>query len=80
MSINSLVGGATLGVERGLCGIRRSASEIARSVQGVHPSARARDLDRSLVEMKRHAAQAGAATKALRAHDDVLGTLLDVRA
>jgi hypothetical protein len=78
--MNTLVGAATLGIERGLQGIRRSAVEVARSVQGVRAGVPSRDVTHSLVEMKQHDLQARASAKALQAYQDTLGTLLDVHA
>ncbi len=79
MAINSITGSATLGIQRGMQGLRRVASEIASSQQTSQPS-KPTDLSRAMVEMKLHANQAKASVKTLKAADELLGTLLDERA
>jgi hypothetical protein len=60
--------------------MRRNAVDIARNVDGIDAIHPATDYARSLVEMKQHETQARASTRALRAYNDTLGTLLDVHA
>jgi flagellar hook protein FlgE len=79
MAINSITGSATLGIQRGMQGLRRVASEIASSQQTTQQS-KPTDLSRAMVEMKVHAHQAKASAKTLKAADELLGTLLDERA
>jgi hypothetical protein len=76
MAINPVTGSAVVGIQRGLQGVRRAASDIARNTD---PSA-AGDYARSLVEMKQHAVQTRASTRALKAYNENLGTLLDIHA
>lgn len=77
--VNSISGNAALGIQRGLTGIRKVASEIAGVPQNRAVS-QPSDLTRSLVELKQHAHQTKASIKALKTADQVLGTLLDIRA
>jgi flagellar hook protein FlgE len=78
MAINSITGPSLLGIQKGLQGIRRVASEIAGATQS--PETRPTDLSRAMVEIKQHANQAKASAKALKTADDMLGTLFDERA
>jgi hypothetical protein len=78
MAINSIMGSATLGIQRGMQGMRRVASEIASTQQT--QQSKPTDLSRAMVEMKVHANQTKASVKALKVADDLLGTLIDERA
>ncbi|MET0049889.1 MAG: hypothetical protein ABW095_02280 [Candidatus Thiodiazotropha sp.] len=78
MGINSITGPALQGIQKGLQGMRRVASEIA-SAQQVQQS-NPKDLSRSMVEMKQQANLVKAQVKTLKTADDVLGTLFDERA
>ncbi len=77
MDINSLTGPALQGIQKGLQGMRRVASEIAsaQQVQQTNP----KDLSRSMVEMQQQANLVKAQVKTLRTADEVLGTLIDER-
>jgi len=77
MAINSIMGPAVQGIQKGFQGLRRVASEIATSQQS--PEAKPTDLSRAMVEMKQHANQAKASAKVLKAADELLGTLIDER-
>lgn len=77
MAINSIMGPSVLGIQRGLQGMRRVASEIAGATQS--PQTKPTDLSRAMVEMKQHANQTKASVKALQTADDMLGTLFDER-
>jgi len=77
MAINSIMGPAVQGIQKGLQGLRRVASEIASSQQ--MSEAKPTDLSRAMVEMKLHANQAKASAKVLKAADELLGTLIDER-
>ncbi len=76
MTIGPIVTTAYQGLQRGLQGMRRNAEGIARTT-ATEPSG---DFSREIVEMKQHATQAKASTKALKAYNETLGTLLDIRA
>jgi hypothetical protein len=77
MAINSIMGSAMQGIEKGFQGMRRVASEIASTQQTTQ--SKPTDLSRAMVEMKQHANQTKASTKVLKAADDMLGTLIDER-
>ena len=76
MAISSISGSAVQGIQRSVQGLRRAAVQVA---QGVDP-AKPVDYSRSLVEMKQHAVQVKASTRALKAYNETLGTLLDIKA
>lgn len=76
MAINSISGSPTYGIQRGMQGIRRAAVEIT---QGIKPDGNT-NYARSMVEMQQHALQAKASTRALKAYNETLGTLLDIEA
>ncbi|RDH88100.1 MAG: hydrolase [endosymbiont of Seepiophila jonesi] len=73
MAINSIVGPALQGIQRGFQGMRRVASEIASVSQTEKQNPT--DLSRATVEMNQQAHQA----KVLKAADDSIGTLFDER-
>jgi hypothetical protein len=77
MAINSIMGPAVQGIQKGFQGLRRVASEIATSQQS--PETKPTDLSRAMVEMKQHANQAKASARVLKAADELLGTLIDER-
>jgi hypothetical protein len=76
--IDKLTGPALRGVQRGLDGIRHAANDIA--TQPVKSDRQPTDLARSLVALKQHEHQVEAGVKALKAADQAIGTLLDVKA
>ncbi len=76
MAIAPIPNTALQGLQRGIQGVRRSASEIAR----VEPTGSNGDFSREIVEMKQHANQARASSRAVKAYNETLGTLLDIRA
>jgi hypothetical protein len=78
MAINSITGPALQGIHNGLQGMRRVASEIASAPQATQSNPT--DLSRAMVEMKQHANQTKSSVKVLQAADNLLGTLLDVKA
>lgn len=80
MAINSISGSALNGMQRGMQGIRRSAADIAQPITKTASAKDTLDFARSVVEMKQHEIQTKASARALQAHNDALGTLLDVEA
>ena len=80
MIIKSISGSALQGIQRGLQGMRRNAGEIASARQMRGSTADTVDLTRALVEMKQISYQTTASVKALRTADQMIGTLLDVKA
>ncbi|QYZ66626.1 MAG: hydrolase [Gammaproteobacteria bacterium (ex Lamellibrachia satsuma)] len=77
MAINSIVGPALQGIQRGFQGMRRVASEIASVNQSEKQNPT--DLSRAMVEMNQQTNQAKASAKVLKAADDSIGTLFDER-
>jgi len=80
MHINPISGTAVQGIQRGFQGLRRAAVGIAQGVSEPDAVASTTDFARSLVEMRQGDVQARSSLRALRAYNDTLGTLLDVRA
>lgn len=78
MAINSISGPAVQGIQRGIHGLRRVASEIASNQQASQTS-KPTDLSRAMVEMQQHAIQTKASVKALQSSNDALGALFDER-
>ncbi len=70
--------------QTGVLGIRRGMEQIERSSASIASAERLNgtrdDLTDSLVGMKEGKLQAQASTKAVQATDEVLGSLLDVKA
>ena len=66
------------GIQSGMQGVRRAAVKVAQ--QSTRSDAGSGDFARSMVEMKQHAVQAKAATRALTAYNDNMGSLLDIKA
>jgi flagellar hook protein FlgE len=79
MAINSVTGSALLGIQRGMQGLRRNAAEIA-SAQHMNPGIPNKDLTRSLVELHQNELYTTVNIKTLKTADQVIGTLLDVKA
>ena len=76
MGINSLFGASVQGVQQGIQGLRRVASEIAKTSSTQEPT-KPSDLSRTMVEMQQHAIQAKASSKALKISSETIGTLFD---
>ncbi len=79
MAINSVTSSALQGIQRGLQGLRRNASEIA-SAQSMKTESPPKDLTRSLVELHQNELYTSASIKTLETADQVIGTLLDTKA
>jgi hypothetical protein len=75
MGIHSITGPALQGIQKGLQGMRRVASEIANVQQA--QNSKPKDLSRSMVELQQHANQVKAQVKTLKTADEVVGTLID---
>lgn len=63
------------GINNGLDGLRRHATAIARAADGD-----ATDTPRALVDLRADQRQVEASVKVVKAADEMLGSLLDVRA
>jgi len=79
MAINSVTNNALQGIQRGLQSIRRNASDIA-SAQNLRGTTPTKDITRSLVEMHENKLYTLASVKTLKTADQVIGTLLDIKA
>ncbi|MCP3668922.1 MAG: hypothetical protein GY814_00485 [Gammaproteobacteria bacterium] len=79
MAINSATSSALLGIQRGVQGIRRNASNIA-SAQNLSGQNSTKDITRSLVEMHENKLYTVANTNTLKTMDQVIGTILDIKA
>ncbi len=79
MAINSATNSALQGIQRGLQGIRRNASDIA-SAQSLSGQATTKNMTRSLVEMHENKLYTAANANTLKTMDQVIGTLLDIKA
>lgn len=79
MSILSVKGNATLGIQQGLDGMRKNAAQIAGSDQ-LNKAGKQTDLAGSLIELKENQVQVQASAKVVSEVDKALGTLLDTRA
>ena len=79
MGVLSVQSEAVQGVQRGLDGMRKNASEIASADQ-LNKAGKDTSLVGSLVEMEQNKMQAQASAKVVSAADEVLGTIIDLRA
>lgn len=74
--VDSVTSNALSGIQRAQNGMQRNASNIARANQGDNT----KDVTRSLVELNQHKNAGIASMKVLKAADELLGSLLDVKA
>lgn len=79
MTISPTGSSAIQGLQHASRGLRRSAVEIAGSVQTGNRFP-AKDLVRAMVELHQHSRQAAASIAAFEAGDRVIGSLLDIKA
>jgi len=79
MGVLSIQSEAVQGIQRGLDGMRKNASEIASADQ-LNKAGRDTSLVGSLVDMEQNKIQAQASAKVVSAADEVLGTIIDLRA
>ncbi|MCP4126116.1 MAG: hypothetical protein GY753_03525 [Gammaproteobacteria bacterium] len=79
MAINSATSSALLGIQRGVQGIRRNASNIA-SAQNLGGQGPTTDITGSRGEMQENKLHTVANVNTLKTMDQVIGTLLDIKA
>ena len=79
MAITPITGTALQGIQRGLQGMRRNAAEIASPGQA-STTFPAKDGVRAMVELHQNAHQATASLTVFRAADQMIGSLLDIKA
>ena len=79
MGVLSVQSSAMLGIQRGLDGLRKDASEIASADQ-LNNAGRETDLEGAIVGLNQNKVQVQASAKVVSALDEMVGTLLDTRA
>ena len=79
MAITPIKGTTLQGIQRGLQGIRANAAEIARPHHASN-SIPAKDSVRAMVELHQNARQATASVKVFSAAEQMIGSLLDIKA
>ena len=76
--VESVTSNALQGLQRAQNGMRRSASDIARSNNSL-PNENTKDLTRSLVELKQYKNAGVASIKVLETAEEMLGSILDIK-
>jgi len=79
MGVLAVQNEAVQGIQRGLDGMRRNASQIASADQ-LNRAGQETDLAGAMVEMQQNRVQVQASAEVVSAMDEVLGTLIDIRA
>lgn len=79
MGVLSVQSEAVQGIQRGLDGMRKNASEIASADQ-LNKAGKDTSLVGSLVELEQNKMQAQASAKVVSVVDEVLGSIIDLRA
>jgi hypothetical protein len=79
MAINSISNTALQGIQRGLKGIRQNASEIASASQSTQ-SFPTKNTVRAMVELNQNATHTQASVKAFQTSNQIIGSLLDIKA
>ena len=69
---------ALVGIQRGLTGAGRAVSQIAKA--GQFNNENPTDLAKAVVQLQESKMQVQASARALRTADEMMGTLLDVKA
>lgn len=77
--VNSIQSSAIAGLQQAQNKMQRNASNIARANQVQEPK-NTRDVTRSLVELNQNKNVAQASLKVLKTEDEMIGSLLDVKA
>lgn len=79
--INKITGSAVQGIQKNFTSMRKAADEIASATRlNKTESTSGADLARSLVQLKQAQTNTAANVKTLKTADQMIGTLLDVRA
>jgi len=79
MGVLSVQSEAVLGIQRGLDGMRKSATEIASADQ-LNRAGEGTDLEGSLLELQQNKVQVQASAKVVSAVEEVIGSIIDIRA
>lgn len=77
MGVLSVQNEAVQGIQRGLDGLRRNASEIASADQ-LNRAGQDTDLEGSLVDLQQNKTQVQASAKVVSAVDEVLGSIINI--
>jgi len=78
--IGDALNAGLIGIQRGLDGLRRDARTIAGQTASPPDAPRQTALTDALVGLRQDQQQAAAGARVVRAVDETLGTLLDLRA
>jgi len=79
MGVLSVQSEAVQGIQRGLDGLRKNASEIASADQ-LNKAGQNSNLEGSLLDLQQNKTQVQASAKVVSAIDEVVGTIIDIRA
>lgn len=79
MGVLSVQSEAVQGIQRGLDGLRKNASEIASADQ-LNKAGQGSNLEGSLLNLEQNKVQAQASAKVVSAIDEVVGSIIDIRA
>ena len=79
MGVLSIQNSALQGIQRGLDGMRQNAAEIASADQ-LNQAGQETDLAGALIGMEENKTQVQASAKVVSALDEVIGTIIDIRA
>lgn len=81
MNVTSALNTGVLGLNRGLDGVQKAASDIVGAGKTDTPEeATGRDLNQSLADLSVEKNAVAASTKVVQSVDEALGTLIDIRA
>ena len=79
MGVLSIQSEAVQGIQRGMDGLRKNASEIASADQ-LNKAGQGSNLEGSLLDLEQNKVQAQASAKVVSAIDEVVGSIIDIRA
>ena len=79
MGVLSVQSEAVQGIQRGMDGLRKNASEIASADQ-LNKAGKGSNLEGSLLDFEQNKVQAQASAKVVSAIDEVVGSIIDIRA
>jgi len=79
MGVLSVQSEAVQGIQRGLDGLRKNASEIASADQ-LNKAGQNSNLESSLLDLQQNKTQVQASAKVVSAIDEVIGSIIDIRA
>ena len=80
MSLNSLLTTGLTGIQKGNLGLNRAAQDIAKANNPQEPESGLTDLTESLVDLQLQSHLVKASVGVVKVADDLMGTLLDIKA